>query len=198
MLLGFFTVVIMLIVTYAFWRQGVLAAFVTCCNILGAGMVAFNFFEPIAAELDPMVADSFLHGYEDSICLILLFSLTLGFLRWITNAAIHTTIEYNRGIQQGGAVLFGLTAGYLISGFLICVAQTLPLGEHFMQFEARIDPQSPGAKVRHVMPPDRTWLALMQRASDAAFSWGDPPDLFDSDGSFEMRYDRERRIADQE
>jgi hypothetical protein len=195
MLLGFLTILVMLLTAYAFWRQGVLPAFAMAVNILLAGMVAFNFFEPIAAELDPMLAGSFLHGYEDSLCLMVLFCLTLLFFRWATNALIHTTIEYHAVFQQGGAVLFGLLGGYLVAGFLLCVAQTLPLDQHFLKFEARIDPSAPAAKVRRVLPPDRVWLALMHRASEGSLSWGDESS-FDPDGSYEIRYNNERRASE--
>lgn len=193
-MLGFLTIIVMGAVTYAFWRQGVLPAFAMMCNVLLSGLIAFNFFEPIAAELDPMMVGSFLHGYEDSLCLIVLFCLPLMFLRWVANALIHTHIEYNAVLQQGGAVLFGLLAGYLVAGYLVCVAQTLPLGEHFLQFEARMDTQSAGAKIRRVLPPDRVWLALMHRASKESLSW-DADTPFDPDGSFELRYAHERRLA---
>ncbi|HTU20351.1 MAG TPA: CvpA family protein [Gemmataceae bacterium] len=194
MFLGFLTIVIMLAGTYAFWRQGVLAAFAMTVNILLAGLLAFNFFEPIAEQLAPMLADSFLSGYEDSFCLVVLFSAVLVFLRWASNALIHTVIEYHPGLQQGGAVLFGMMAGYLIAGFLVCVVQMLPANEHFLGFEARVD--APEAKVRHrILPPDRVWLALMHRASIESLGWDETP--FDADGSFELRY-RARRHADQQ
>lgn len=188
-MLGFLTIVVMLACIYAFWRQGVLPAFAMTVNVLLAGLVAFNFFEPIAAELEPMFTGSFFQGYEDSLCLILLFSLVLAFLRWATNALIHTTLEYHPGLQQGGAVVFGLLMGYLVAGFLLCVAQTLPLDTHFMHFEARIDSHSATAKIRHVLPPDRVWLALLHRASLDSFAWDN---TFDLDGSFELRYEVRR------
>lgn len=192
-MLGFLTILVMGAVTYAFWRQGVLPAFAMMCNVLLSGLIAFCFFEPIAAELGPMMTGSFLQGYEDSFCLIALFCLPLMILRWLANALIHTHIEYNAVLQQGGSVLFSLLTGYLVAGFLVCVAQTLPLGEHFLQFEARMDTQSAGAKLRRVLPPDRVWLALMHRASEASLSW-DSDTPFDPDGSFELRY-RERRVS---
>jgi hypothetical protein len=195
MFLGFLTVVIMLIVAYAFWNQGVLAAFVMGCNVLLAGLVTFNFFEPIAAELEPTFAGSFLHGYEDSLCLMALFAGTLGFLRWFTNVLIHTHVEYHRVVQQGGAVLFGLMTGYLVAGFLLCVLQTLPWSEHFMGFNAQVE-QTAGSRLRRVMPPDRVWLALMHRASATSLAWdGDAP--FDADGSFELRYAHQRRYPEE-
>jgi uncharacterized membrane protein required for colicin V production len=194
MILGFLTVIIMLVAGYAFWRQGVLAAFAMMVNVLLAGLVAFNFFEPIAAELDPMLVGSFLQGYEDSFCLVALFSLTLMILRGASSALIHTVIDYHAVLQQGGALVFGALAGYLTTGFLVCVAQTLPMNEHFLHFEATINPQLPSAKVRHILPPDRVWLALMHRGSKDTFSWDD--NLFDPDGSFELRYAHERRVAE--
>ncbi len=194
MLLGLITVVVMLGAAYAFWRQGVLAAIAMTVNVLLAGLIAFNFFEPMAAELDPMFAGSILHGYEDSICLVVPFVLSLLILRWASNALIHTVIEYHPALQQAGAAVFGSMAGYLTVGFLLTVAQTLPLDEHFLHFEPRIDPSTPGAKIRHILPPDRVWLALMARASVDTFSW--EGNAFDPDGSFESRYARERRIAD--
>jgi hypothetical protein len=197
-MLSVFTILIMLGVAYAFWREGVLSAFVMGFNVFFAGLVAFNFFEPIAKELDPMLSDSFLHGYEDSLALMALFCPTLAFLRWLTNNLVHTTVEYHPILQQGGSVVFGLMTGYLVAGFLVCVLQTLPFSDHFMQFEARIDPQSPGAKLRRILPPDRVWLALMHRASRTSLSWEDETkdSSFDPDGSFELRYSRERRVPD--
>jgi hypothetical protein len=190
MLLGFFTFLIMLAGAYAFWRQGVLPAFAMAVNVLLAGLVAFNFFEPIAKQLDPMLADTFLQGYEDSFVLVALFSLALLFLRWASNELIHLFIPYNPLVQQGGAVLFGALAGYLVAGFLTCVAQTLPANENFLDLK----PIDSSGKIRHrILPADHVWLALMHRASKTVFDWGET--TFDPDGSFELRYAYERRKA---
>jgi hypothetical protein len=194
MLLGSLTVVIMLICLYAFWRQGVLEAFAMLVNIVLAGLLAFNFFELIADQLTPLLTDTFLQGYEDGFCLVALFSLTLGVLRWASNALIHSFIDYHPILQQVGAALLGLLAGYLVAGFLVCVAQTLPANEHFLGFEARVDTAPSGkVRLRRFLPSDRVWLALMHRASIDAFAWEDS--TFDPDGSFEFRY-RARRHDD--
>jgi uncharacterized membrane protein required for colicin V production len=195
-MLGFLTILIMLAVTYAFWREGVLSAFVMGFNVLLAGLVAFNFFEPIASELDSMLAGSFLHGYEDSFSLMVLFCATLVFLRWLTNALVRTMVEYHPILQQGGSVVFGLMTGYLVAGFLLCVLQTMPFNEHFLKFEVRPEAQAPGAKLRRFMPPDHVWLALMHRASKTSLAWEDDAP-FDPDGSYELRYSRERRVPDE-
>lgn len=207
MLLGFISVVIMLIVAYAYLREGLFTAATMAVNVLLAGLVAFNFWEPLAALLDPMLAGSFLHGYEDAVCLIVLFSLTLGILRTVTNNLAGARVEFPDWLQSAGGVLFGLMAGYLAAGFLICMLQTLPWHENFMFFDPKYQ-TGPEHVLRHVLPPDRVWLGLMHRAGAYAFSNREDPRAgpsasyydryltFDKYGNFELRYARYRRYND--
>lgn len=195
-MLIFLTIVLMVITAYAFWQQGLLPAAAMTINVLLAGMLAFNFYEPLAEQLGSMFGDSFLSGYEDGLSLFLLFTPILAFLRWLCNALIHTTIEYHPILQQVGAALFGLLAGYLVAGFLVCLAQTLPFEERFLGFEVKTDDSAPSAKWRQILPPDRVWLALLHRASKQSLSWpsweDDAITPFDQDGSYELRYGARR------
>jgi hypothetical protein len=195
MILGALTIVIMLVVGYAYWREGLLTAFCMCCNVVVAGLVAFNFWEPIAEALEPMVAGSFLHGYEDFLCLALLFGATLVFLRWLTNQLANRMPEYHVAVQQSGGALFGLATGYLLAGFLLCVLQTLPWHERFMDFNPEYDPSLPGASLRRILPPDRVWLAMIHKLSSQHLDWENTKS-FDANGSFELRYARFRRYND--
>src|SRR5438128_12596719 len=108
MLLGFLTVVIMLIVAYAYLREGFFTACTMAINVILAGLVAFNFWEPIAALLDPMLSGSFLHGYEDAVCLVLLFSLVLGLLRAVTNNLARSRVQFQGWVHCGGGIFLGL------------------------------------------------------------------------------------------
>jgi len=184
MVVGSLTVLIMLGVTYAFWREGLLTALTTSVNVFLAALVAFGFWEPIAAQLGPALKDTFLHGYEDAIGLVTLFALTLGLLRYLTNNLANAHLEYHPVIRQGGTVVFGLLTGYLAAGFLVCVLQTLPWQVNFLQFDYRVDKNAGGAKSTRFLPPDHVWLALMRGAM---------PD-FDPDATFELRYARHRRF----
>jgi hypothetical protein len=207
MLLGFITVVIMLIVAYAYLREGLFTACTMVVNVFLAGLIAFNFWELPAALVDPMLAGSFLHGYEDAFCLVVLFCLALGVLRTITNNLAGSRMEFPDWLQTGGGALCGLIAGYLVSGFLLCTLQTLPWHENFMLFEWKYE-TGPEHALRHVLPPDRVWLGLMQRAGAYAFSNRQDPNpgpsppyydrfvTFDKYGSFELRYARYRRYGD--
>jgi uncharacterized membrane protein required for colicin V production len=194
MLLGFLTVLIMLICAYALMREGLLTAFAMCCNVLLAGIVAFNFWEPLADLLDPGFSGSAMHGYEDALCLFLIFLATLLLLRWATNQLANRVPDLHPTLQYGGGVLFGLITGYLLSGFLLCVLQTLPWHQRFMNFDPEVDPADPNAALRHVLPPDRAWLVLMHQLSTDRLQWKE--DTFDRHGNFELRFARLRRYSD--
>jgi hypothetical protein len=210
MLLGFLTVVIMAICAYAYWREGVLTAFTMFVNVFLAGLLAFNFFEPVADLLDPMIRSTFLSGYEDTLALMVLFCASLGLLRLVTNNLAVTDVEYPPALWRGGGVLFGLAAGYLAAGFLACVMQTIPWHENFLGFDPKYDPEGKAKLARTVLPADRVWLGLMQRAgayafsndvdekpgADASGSLYDRYITFDRNGSFELRYARMRRYTD--
>jgi uncharacterized membrane protein required for colicin V production len=213
-MLAILTIVIMLVVGYAQLREGLFTAFTLCINILIAGLVAFNFWEPLAAEVEPMVKDTFMEGCEDALCLIVLFGATLGLLRVAVNSLANKEVEFPAMLQQIGGGVFGMVAGYLVAGFLVCVLQTLPLRQDFMWFDYQLESKQ-GNLIRHLLPPDRVWLGLMQRAGAYAFSneedkqakedarqAGRTPTLedsyvtFDKYSTFELRYGRYRRYTD--
>jgi hypothetical protein len=199
----------MLLVGYAYLREGMFTAFSMCCNVFLSGLVAFNFWEPLATSLEPTLSGTPLQGYEDAFFLMLLFSFTLGVLRVTTNSLSRTHVRFPTGLQQSGGAVFGLLTGYLLSGFLICTLQTLPWSQSFMGFNPRLEP---GSSIRRILPPDRVWLALMRRAGGYAFLNDEDPKTagkqpegdtyifkaatFDKYGTFEQRYARYRRYKD--
>jgi hypothetical protein len=200
MLLGLLTIVIMLAVGYAYLREGLFTAFVMFCNVFLAGLVAINFWEPLANLLDPALG-----GYEDILCLMALFCLTLGLLRVATNSLSSTQVDFPQALQRGGGVVFGLATGYLVSGFLVCALQTLPWHEEFMGFSGQYD--SNENVLRSYLPADRVWLATMCRAGAYALSNTEDPRAagpsyferyrtFDKYGTFSLRYTRYRRYGD--
>jgi hypothetical protein len=204
MLLPVLTILIMLGVGYAYLREGVFTAFTMCCNVLIAGLVSFNFYEPLADLLDSSFESSFLHGYEDGLCMLALFCVTLGGLRTATNALANVQMSLPPLLQRGGGVLFGLLTGYLTVGFMLCALQTLPWHENFMFFDPSYENN---VGLRRVLPPDRVWLAMMFRAGAYSFANEQDPQAktdtiydrfytFDKYGTFEYRYARYRRYGD--
>jgi hypothetical protein len=209
-MLSFLTIGMMLAVGYAYFREGIFTAAIMFINTFLAGLIAFNFWEPLARVVDESF--SFLHGYEDFLSLFGIFVVVLGILRGVTNVICSTVIEYPLLVHQIGGVFFGLATGYIASGFFVCALQTLPWHENFMGFEPRYD--ATGQGMRRVIPADRIWLALMHRAGAFAFATRDEDLRFDNEAgsvferaylrhftfdkfaTFEMRYARYRRYGD--
>jgi hypothetical protein len=189
-MLAAFTILVTLAVGYAFFLQGLLTAFSMLVNVFIAGLVAFNFWEPLAHELESPLHGSFADGYQDYICMVGLFGVTLLILRIATNSIAINEPELQPIAQQGGSLLCGLITGYLTAGFLVCAMQTLPIPEGFVGFTAKAEIAG-GA--RRYLPADRVWLAMMRRGSLGPLSTDG--EGFDPRGYYELSYQRHRRYG---
>jgi hypothetical protein len=188
----FATAAIVIIVAYAHSREGVLTAAAMMVNVFIAGLLAFNFYEPLAEQLEDILANSFLEKLEDALSLVILFSLALGGLRVVTSGLASTELDLPALPQQIASVAFGAVTGYLLAGFLFCMVQTLPVGEKFLGFEYEVN-STVASGMRRLIPPDRVWLALMHRASVGPLSQESP---FDPEATFELRYGKLRRTKE--
>src|SRR5688500_3074640 len=111
-----YTLIFMAAVTWAFWQEGLLTNACACVNVFLSGLVSFNFYELLADQLEPMFQGSFLAGTEDFLSMALLFSGTLGLLRWTTGSLAPTDPEYHPILYRAGSVALGLLTGYLAGG----------------------------------------------------------------------------------
>jgi uncharacterized membrane protein required for colicin V production len=204
MLLIIATILISLGVGWAQYRNGLFSSVAMLIKVVLAGLVAFNFWEPIADALDPAFQNNVLAGSEDLLTLMALFALTLFVLRLLTNRIAPEMIEEHGTLQHLGAGVVGLITGYLLAGFLICAMQTLPLEENFMGFAPRVPSES---AFRSILPPDRVWLVMMRHAGASPLTWKEEPQpegsaavdryqTFDRNATFELRYLRYRRWLD--
>jgi uncharacterized membrane protein required for colicin V production len=188
-----FTLAVMLIVAYYYWREGLFNAVCSGVCVFLAGLIAFNFWEPLAGWIEVWLDRGPLQGYEDFICLLLLFAISLAMLRSFTNSINYREIDYLPMVNQVGGGAVGLITGYLLAGFLICAMETLPWSQSFLNFEPY---QEQEQRTRSLMPPDRLWLALMHRAGDACLSRGEGYTTFDPNGTFESNYYYNRRYSE--
>lgn len=186
------TFVVMGIVGYAALREGLLTALTGLINVLAAGLLTFACFEPLADQLEAVLRGSLLESYEDAFSLFGLFAVTLAVLRVLTNNLAPRELDLPALVQQAGSVLVALLTGYLLAGFLLCLVQTLPLGEKFLGFDANVEATP---TIRQVLPPDRVWLALMNHAGRVPFA-REGSTTFDPEATFELRYARYRRVKE--
>src|SRR5438309_2192925 len=163
-----FALVLMLVVAYTQYRNGLFGACAMLIMVFLSGLVAFNFWEPVADTLDASFQNTVMAGCEDMISLAFLFGVTLFALRLAVNYLCPDMIAEHGAVQHFGAAGVGLITGYFLAGFLICAMQTLPLDVHFMDFDPREAGESP---LRSLYPSDRIWLSLMRHAGAMPFVW---------------------------
>lgn len=188
-MLVFTTFLLMLIVSYAFFQEGLFVAFCNFVNLLLAFVVVVGFYEPAAGFLEEQLKDSAADGFEDAIAMVGLFLASFGALKILSLQLAPSVIDYQHLVHNLGGAVVGLFAGYFVSGFLWCVLQTLPWQEKFMGFDVRSTKKSASAVF---LRPDRVWLAAMRKFSKGAFK---TENIFDPCASFELRYQRYRRIS---
>jgi hypothetical protein len=198
------SVVIILIVAWTQYRNGLASAVFMLMAVLLAGLVAFDLWEPLADFLEPVLAQTAVKGCEDMLALTFIFGVVLLILRVaVFNYLAPNLIDQHGMLQFLGAGAVGLLTGYFVTGFLIAAMQTLPLDERFLDMSLPSDTPTPW---RSWMPPDRLWLAMMRQASAYALSGKeenpqgettyDRYSTFDKHGTFELRYQRYRRNTD--
>jgi len=152
--------------------------------ILAAGFLAFNFWEPVAGGLDRLADGA---PAADALSLSFLFVVFLLGLWLAARRIVPGDMSFPPWTKRLGGAAFGLGTGYLLAAILICILQTLPVGQRFLGY----DPE----KGIGLGSPDRVWLALVHRTSGQVLDRMDE-DWFDADGSFILRYQRYRRLAD--
>jgi Colicin V production protein len=184
-MLELLTIVLMLLLAALQTRAGLFAALVLFCNVIVAGVLAFNFWEPLARMLGQHSPR--LDQYADALWLTALVALFLIMLRWLTSYLAPRRLTLPPRFDRLGGALVGCCTGYLFAGLVSCLLQTLPLPERFLGY----DPQKGSA----LGAPERVWLSLVHRTSGVVC---DQPDerWFDADGSFAARYARYRRIRE--
>jgi hypothetical protein len=182
-------VVILLIIACAavLMNEGVFsAAVIFFCTILG-GLIAFNYYEPVAGLLARNL--SFLVGYEDIIAILGIFALAVTGLRLVTEQIAPTMVELPDIVHRGGGLIIGAATGWVLSGILICAFQTLPWHQNFWGYDYK-------SEKGNGWNSDRYWLAYVHRATGSIFESA-PPERFDPGASFTIRYHDFRRRNDQ-
>ncbi len=157
-LFGCILVLIVALVTWCVASEGAWGAGLTFLCVLFAGLLAMNFFEPVANLLDGIGAA--VKPYSDVVALVGLFSLFTFLGRMATDNIAPTEIEYDARVYQAGRWLFGLGTGYLTMAILLTALHTAPLPREFMGFKPE------RKNLFDAAAPDRQWLGFTQFVSE--------------------------------
>jgi len=165
---------IVLIIAWCLIREGLWGAVLLFFEVIVAGLLAMNFFEPLAALMQDNLA--FMAGYEDGVALLVVFGLTVFIFREADGMFWPNMVRFPGIVHRAGAVVFGVLTGLAVSGFLLCAFQTLPVPSDFMGYDSE-------RKMVAGVGLDRYWLAFSQRMSQKALGRSEDR-AFDPEAAF--------------
>lgn len=111
--------------TYALMSEGLWGAALMFFNVLFAGIIAFNFYEPLAALIASNV--SFLAGLADVLCLMIVFIVALVILRLTTETIAPAMVRFPTPVFHAGRILFGLATSCVTVAILILAFEAAPV-----------------------------------------------------------------------
>jgi hypothetical protein len=132
-----------------FFKGGLLRAFVTFMAALSACIIAFAWFEQIAALL--IEREMFLE-WAQALCLVILFIVAFAVLQTVALTLTKQPIDLGVDAERVGRIVFGLLLGFIISGLLLTAAAMTPSSGSFpyQRFDSsRPDPQNPHGALLH-------------------------------------------------
>ena len=148
------------ITVYFVANEGLWGAAQTFLCVLLAGLIAMNYFEPLAGFLDG-IAPTY-KSYMDIIALAGLFIGLVFSLRMGSEHLSPVYIGLPSTLDQLGKWLFGAATGYLTMAFLLAALHTAPFPREFMGFK-------PERNNFFGMAPDRQWLGFVQYVTEKPF-----------------------------
>ncbi|HVJ67385.1 MAG TPA: CvpA family protein [Caulifigura sp.] len=190
------------VVTYCVASEGPWGAATTFVAVILAGLLAMNFFEPLAGMF-PAAFDWQMRA--DIIALLGLFAAGVTGLRMAAEYLMPTQIEVSPIVYDGGRWGFGLLTGYATAAIVLTALHTAPLGKD-LSLGFRPNENNFFGIGGVESAPDRLWLSFTQYVSENIFTTGNvfdrsefpryrgkPPEQW---SSFPIRYaDRRQRYA---
>ena len=152
---------LILFMTYALTSEGLWGAALMCFNVMFAGLIAFNFYEPLAAILASNA--SVIAGHADTICMMSIFLVSLWILRLTTETLAPALIRYPSILYQLGRLFFGFAGSVMTVAIILLAFEAAPVHKNVFGFmDYRFKPP-------FKMGVDQEWLAFFQWTTGAIF-----------------------------
>jgi hypothetical protein len=149
-------------VTYVAASDGAWSAGVTFLCTLLAGLLAMNFFEPLAILLTGAMPE---WNYRwDMISLLGLFIALVMAFRMSSERLVPTYVPVPALVDQIGRWAFAFGTGYVTMAFLLTALHTAPLPREFLGFRPE------RVNLFNLAAPDRQWLGFTQYVTEHAFA----------------------------
>lgn len=173
-MINFLLLAILIGVTYFVALEGPQGAAVTLFAVLFSGLIAMNFFEPLAMFFSANFMGSFEWQHRwDVIALLMLFAGGVTLIRLMGDKLFPTYAEVSGMLYELSRWGLGLVTGYVTMSILLTALHVAPLPREFMGFTPE------GQNFLGIAAPDRQWLAFTQYVSEGSMKIGGTARIFD-------------------
>ncbi|MEZ6055564.1 MAG: CvpA family protein [Planctomycetaceae bacterium] len=145
-------------VTWCVAAEGAWGAAINFFAVLFAGLLAMNFFEPLAAATNDMLGK-----YADFVSLLVVFGLVVTGIRFAGEYYMPTYVEVHPLLYDIGRWGFGLITGYCTMAIILTSLHTAPLPREFLGFSGE-------SRMMFGLAPDRQWLGFTQFTSERIYT----------------------------
>ncbi len=147
--------------TYVLTSEGLWGSAVMFFNVLFAAMIAFNFYEPLAALIDQTGIN---WGFSDTLCMLGLFIISLLLLRMTTETIAPAMVRFPMPVYHVGRLIFGLGGACVTMAVILLGFHAAPVHKKiFFTIDSRTKPPF-GLGLDHL------WLGYFQYETGAIFS----------------------------
>lgn len=161
MIIDIVLLIILAAVTWCVVGEGPWGAAITLLSVIFSGLLAMNFFEPLAVLLEEYLGG--FSPYADLISLLGLFAILVSVCRFAADRISPSSIELDGLAYQGTQWILAVATGYVTMAFLLTALHTAPLPREFLGF------QPERMNLFGMAAPDRQWLGFTQYVSERVF-----------------------------
>lgn len=152
---------LILLMTYALSSEGLWGAALMFFNVLFGGLIAFNFYEPLARLID---STGIGWGFSDALSLLSIFCVAVLLLRMTTETIAPAMVRFPTPVYHAGRIVFALGTSLVTFAILILAFHAAPV--HKKVF---------GAIDYKYKPPfglglDHHWLGFFQYTTGEVFA----------------------------
>lgn len=168
------------------YPEGLWSNAVRLVNVVTAGLVATNFFEPLARLIEGW-GEWFASAtyFWDFLSLWILFAVTMIVMRLATDMISRVKVKFLKVVDRAGGALFAACVGWVMVCFVMATLHTAPLAQNFLF--GGFDP----SRRMLLVGPDRMWLGFVQHVSKGSLARSEPA-VFDPDNQFMNKYNDRR------
>lgn len=152
---------LILLMTYVLSSEGLWGAALMFFNVVFGGLIAFNFYEPLARLID---STGIGWGFSDTLSLLSIFCVSVMLLRMTTETLAPAMVRFPVPIYHPGRLFFALATSLVTMAILILAFHTAPVNKKIF-----------GAIDYKYKPPfgmglDHQWLGFFQYTTGMIFA----------------------------